>query len=134
MIVGCRFSSYLSGARRRHPRTSSFGIVKLQSSKRFAMQTNVSSRSQAALDKIKRLDEEYISLEKKEETLKRALVSLKNDEECLKQGIKEASSVSLHRKSDAEAVSRLEEALLLVDSDSDSTNESRSADLMEGAL
>jgi ribosomal protein S21 len=77
---------------------------------------------------LHQLDQENLELEAKEELLNNALRKLKEDESCLREAIKEESTASQppsqkRTAKDAEAVRRLEQALLESSSD-DETNDS----------
>jgi ribosomal protein S21 len=77
---------------------------------------------------LRQLDQANLELEAQEELLNNALRKLKEDERCLREAIKEESTASQppsqkRTAKDAEAVRRLEEALLGSSSD-DETNDS----------
>jgi hypothetical protein len=76
---------------------------------------------------LHRLDEAYVELDAKEELLNNVMRKLKEDESCLRQAIKEASSAYLPQAQkrtlkDAEAVRRLEQALLGSSSDDETSD------------
>jgi ribosomal protein S21 len=77
---------------------------------------------------LRQLDQANLELEAQEELLNNALRKLKEDERCLREAIKEESTASQppsqkRTVKDAEAVRRLEQALLGSSSD-DETNDS----------
>jgi hypothetical protein len=79
---------------------------------------------------LRQLDQANLELEAQEELLNNALRKLKEDERCLREAIKEESTASQPpsqkrtvKVKDAEAVRRLEQALLGSSSD-DETNDS----------
>lgn len=87
--------------------------------------------SEKIQDEIRRLDKEYRDLEAKEQLLIEALRRLEQDEKCLKKAIDEAEQdprqVTSKRSND-EAIRRLQQALMASSSSDEDDNKDDSVD------